>query len=59
MYKSELLSLYGDLNFINSGATTLLANSGLSVFTYMKYITSITLDGLTQITLNDLATGVN
>ena len=59
LYKSELLSLYGDLNFINSGATTLLANSGLSVFTYMKYITSITLDGLTQITLNDLATGVN
>ena len=59
LYKTELLSLYGTLDLSNSNVTSLLANTNYSVFTYMKYITSITLDGLTQITLNDLATGNN
>ena len=59
LYKTELLSLYGPLDLSNSNVTNLLANTNYSVFTYMKYITSITLDGLTQITLNDLATGNN
>jgi hypothetical protein len=59
LYKTELLSLYGALDLSNSNVTSLLANTNYSVFTYMKYITSITLDGLTQITLNDLITGNN
>ena len=47
LYKTELLSLYGPLDLSDSNVTSLLANTNYSVFTYMKYITSITLDGLT------------
>ena len=59
LYKTELLSLYGSLDMSGSGITSLMTENSDSVFTYMKYITSITLDRLTQITLNDLATGAN
>lgn len=59
LYKSELLSLYGPLDLQSSGINSLLANTELSVFTYMKYVVMINLSGLTNITLTDLGTGNN
>ena len=58
-YKSDLLSLYGTLDFssYNNITTDLLSSQDDSIFKYTKYITGINLSGCSAITLVNATTG--
>ena len=61
IYKSDLLSIYGMLDFslYTSQTISLLTSAGDSLLLYTPYITGIKLDGCTSVPLKDISTDVD